>query len=878
MAEWTQNYRYPNEAYSGCDMTASITVKRKVFNEQTQRYEMKTYTSVLGSLSTISYSINMDKHPVRSIGNVNAKDYTIGQRTIAGSLVFAVFNRHFSQDIIEELNVNNTGGTLYLVDEIPPFDITISLANEYGYRSRIVIYGVRMLNEGQVMSINDVYMENTYQFFATDLEYLTDEISYVYSSSERRFKLTDTIEQYNYPSSKITAPAIEYDLNEQSANYWTVRNQQAIKLRASVIQPKNDKNRGIVDFFLDFENLTGTIYVTSESGAITKINIANSSMASSIFYPGSYTAYYLDESEKQSNSIRFEVRSYYQNGRTSPASAIADKISYNSVTLLSKYSDKPIGDITLVDEDGNETIYSSSDNKIIIDSLIPGKYYSVKSQGNELSFVTEDKDNNYRKIETYIRNNADSLLFDNIDEYTSLLYKDTESDPISSIRKTKYEYEQELAMLDKKLENYKEEYNAISEKINRCAELLSLELNLKNNKMQNVNKGIVDIDSPKVTKDKNYNFTFEFNDKVTKADIYSVSKDGVEKLILSLTAYDFYNFSYRFIGKSGEVYFIQSHEDNKLSQRIYFYNLTTEEKNYYLSKEYYHEVISDLDITRLEESLANLLNEITDNQYLSAFMFHMKEIDEPRIINPIYDDMKVYNPLYYLLDANKEQSFTLALTDYENLKNNKQIYRYVFTNRDEYISLGNEYIVFEEDKEYICWIELNNEQISEPITFKINEDNSEMESYELTKFKDIYNSNIKETNAVNEITDTNALNLLPRIIDALDTMTITKEDLMEYIYERRKYIGAYIDSSNSIIDDIKFKDNVLSMKVLEEGSLLIYHGEFINNIFLTGENEIVDLNNYPENLIIVVANNYTLDKKSPVIVINKLERWYELLV
>ena len=89
-------FRYSNETFSGCDMTATITINKQSYNKTTKKYQIQPYTKVLGELTTISYSINMDKKPVRSIGNVNAKDYVMGQRTIAGSLVFSVFNKHFA--------------------------------------------------------------------------------------------------------------------------------------------------------------------------------------------------------------------------------------------------------------------------------------------------------------------------------------------------------------------------------------------------------------------------------------------------------------------------------------------------------------------------------------------------------------------------------------------------------------------------------------------------------------------------------------------------------------------------------------------------------------------------------------------------------------
>jgi hypothetical protein len=60
----TKSASYTNETFSGCDMVASITIKNGT----------KSYTKVVGELQTVSYSIHMEKKPIRSIGNVNAKD------------------------------------------------------------------------------------------------------------------------------------------------------------------------------------------------------------------------------------------------------------------------------------------------------------------------------------------------------------------------------------------------------------------------------------------------------------------------------------------------------------------------------------------------------------------------------------------------------------------------------------------------------------------------------------------------------------------------------------------------------------------------------------------------------------------------------------
>lgn len=132
---------------------------------------------VVGSLQTVTYSIHNEKSPVRAIGDMNAKGYVFGPRTIAGTLIFSVFNKHWAHEIMEEYLNDAAVKAHFLADELPPFNMTISCANEYGSEARLAIYGITLVNEGQVMSINDVYTENTYQYFAKDIDYLTDVVN-----------------------------------------------------------------------------------------------------------------------------------------------------------------------------------------------------------------------------------------------------------------------------------------------------------------------------------------------------------------------------------------------------------------------------------------------------------------------------------------------------------------------------------------------------------------------------------------------------------------------------------------------------------------------------------------------------------------------------
>lgn len=159
-------FKNPNISFSGCDMVATISVP-------TARHG--TLTRALGSLQTLSYSTHMDKKPIRALSQVTPKAYVNGPRTIAGTLVFAVFDQHFVKELYQDTDDYRMYARYMMADELPPFDITVSMANEYGAKSRMAIYGVTLINEGKAISVNDVYTENTYQFLATDIEYLEAE-------------------------------------------------------------------------------------------------------------------------------------------------------------------------------------------------------------------------------------------------------------------------------------------------------------------------------------------------------------------------------------------------------------------------------------------------------------------------------------------------------------------------------------------------------------------------------------------------------------------------------------------------------------------------------------------------------------------------------
>ncbi len=151
-------------SYSGTDVTAAI-----VFNE---------HILLLNNVETFAYSIHREKVPVRRLGDVNAKNYTYGSRTIAGSIVFVAFDEHPLYGLFQFLNDRTAKTTRYsspLSDDIPPFDIILYFSNESGAGSIMRFYGIEISDEGGVFSINDIYSENTMQWTAKDMDPMISE-------------------------------------------------------------------------------------------------------------------------------------------------------------------------------------------------------------------------------------------------------------------------------------------------------------------------------------------------------------------------------------------------------------------------------------------------------------------------------------------------------------------------------------------------------------------------------------------------------------------------------------------------------------------------------------------------------------------------------
>jgi hypothetical protein len=55
-------------------------------------------------------------------------------------------------------------------DQLPPLDISLLFANEYGALSIMTIYGLEFFQEGSTFSVHDLYSENVMQWVARDID------------------------------------------------------------------------------------------------------------------------------------------------------------------------------------------------------------------------------------------------------------------------------------------------------------------------------------------------------------------------------------------------------------------------------------------------------------------------------------------------------------------------------------------------------------------------------------------------------------------------------------------------------------------------------------------------------------------------------------
>ena len=206
----------------------------------------------LGTITTISYSLYRDKKQVNLIGRVNAGGFTKGTRTVAGTLIFTLINQHWVNELTEQISYLQNIKKIK-ADELPIFDIMLVCANEYGYSINGFIYGVDVTEEGQIVSIEDLFTENTCKFVARDIEFFARDknIELITPTKDNimYFRLSAISGRYGtqYRKTNNTLDLPEDELNN---NTKTIKIQKTAfdSKKISKIQKKNNlKVTGLMD-------------------------------------------------------------------------------------------------------------------------------------------------------------------------------------------------------------------------------------------------------------------------------------------------------------------------------------------------------------------------------------------------------------------------------------------------------------------------------------------------------------------------------------------------------------------------------------------------------------------------------------------------------
>ena len=168
---WANLYGTYN-SFSGADITAYIHIPPQDVGFEGTGAPKRTepIVGILGTLQTLSYSTHREVVPVRSMGKVRAHAYTRGPRTIAGTMVWATLDEYVLAEALRYTYTGDWDPSTTLVDQIPPFNIILTFNNEYGDVSTMGIYGIRFVNEGATMSVDDILMEQTNTYIATDID------------------------------------------------------------------------------------------------------------------------------------------------------------------------------------------------------------------------------------------------------------------------------------------------------------------------------------------------------------------------------------------------------------------------------------------------------------------------------------------------------------------------------------------------------------------------------------------------------------------------------------------------------------------------------------------------------------------------------------
>lgn len=137
----------------------------------------------LMELQTFSYSIYRDTEPVKVLGQDTVRGFTRGYTTIAGTMIFTVIHEAVLANLFTHIYQGRSFSG-HRIDQLPPIDIFVVFANEYGNMAKMSLFGVQFMNEGQVHSVQDLITENSVNYQARHFSRMKKITSIVPSSDD----------------------------------------------------------------------------------------------------------------------------------------------------------------------------------------------------------------------------------------------------------------------------------------------------------------------------------------------------------------------------------------------------------------------------------------------------------------------------------------------------------------------------------------------------------------------------------------------------------------------------------------------------------------------------------------------------------------------
>ena len=839
---------------------------------------MKMHT--LGSLQTISYSTHQDRAPVRSIGNINAKDYVQGQRTIAGTMVFAMFHQHWMIPFLEELK-DHVSNTDIWSDELPALNLTLSMVNEYGYRSCMVIYGVKFIDDGGVMSINDLYTENTLQYVATGIQPLRSAGQYYHSYNTK-------ISPFKISESSTTERAWSWSGIQSYNKKWPVKYRDVIVNNEEMISAKYRYiptvyiNKPIVetdDYILDIvfnnplavdHNNVTNVYAFNVANnktydAVKKVNnLWTVSVPKGEYHIGIKDindnfvddVYYLKLGNDDINRISEDYPIIIEVEDTR-VKVLPNNINhdYIMVTKLKEgeYVDESTEESMTYEIAYNTSIGQSNSKEVVIENLQPDTKYSLytykinsDSKSHEVSFKTfnEPKYGN-ELLKEYVINNSDILVNKDLVAY--------------NFNSTKYEYDNIIdSLMDLPNSNTKTELLFYAVKLQN-------ELNACYNESGNLDTISLNKVHPLLNK-------FDVDDDVSSIVIYK-KKNNKNYYTIKVPAYTDYEYN----GAPNTHYFAQPVlKDNKKGVKSDFVCFSEQQREY-LKKYEDINTLSQFSFINYESSYDNynnnLKNAIKAANNLTMFKYllpapHAEVKNEILHIDIDYSDYKIEE--YYLCIATPFDA--LNCTPIRKIKvNNNNLLMKIEKYRTGIVK----------DNYYLLWIQDKNfNNISPAFILSTYKDDIDIVNYNYNKCNKLIKSiksNMKNSVYMSQINDA-MLNILADEKLKYKDLEYYLVQLLLILYSDQKTSYVMDDIVINVVDSIS-KNPILKSKAKNNNGIIVFSSDtsstFISCINITNDyieknvyEKSYSIDNYDNGYSILYLTDETNSFRSGYILVN----------